>query len=372
MIINFITDKNNNILLYECNKLFEGLSIKYNTGNYTKNIIHYLDYKCPSANINIFMGYINNLLINYSNNNIFIYDKKCFCESFINQLHNYTLICIKSNHNDLIINRDIHIIDLYSKDINIYYKSILKICKHIKNIKIPVINNYIEEDQLPCVSVCVPTYNRRKFMKLLKLNYENTTYPKNKFELIIYDDGTDKIQDVIPVGHNVRYIYNETKQNIGYKRNMCVQYAKYDIIAFMDDDDYYYPNSLINRVGNLLKSDSECVFCSTIGCFHISKLSSIINSTPINLPLEKRVCEASLTFKKSFWHNNKFNNNDKINEGEYFVKNSITKCKEISFEGIIVQLLHTYNTIKKELNFEERNGSHFGFTDEDFLCITSL
>ena len=140
----------------------------------------------------------------------------------------------------------------------------------------------------------------------------------------------------------------------------------------MDDDDYYYPNSLINRVCNLVKSERDCVFCSTLGCFHIYKLSSIINSSPVELPLEKRVSEATLTFKKSFWHNNKFNNDDKINEGEYFIKNAVNKCKEISWEGVIVQLLHTYNTINKKLDFEERNGSHFNFTDEDFELITSL
>ena len=140
----------------------------------------------------------------------------------------------------------------------------------------------------------------------------------------------------------------------------------------MDDDDYYHPNSLINRVGNLIRSGRDCVFCSTIGCFHIKKYSSIINVTPIEYPLEKKVSEATLTFKKSFWHNHKFNNEDKINEGEAFVKNAVNKCKEINWEGVIVQLLHTYNTCNKNLKIEEENGSHFGFTNEEFEIITDI
>lgn len=375
MIINFITNKNDKQLMNDIVKLFNGFSIKYNSGNFDKNIIHYLDYKCPPANINVFYGYINNLCLDYSQNNIFIFDKNHFSQSWIHQLHNYNIICVKSNDDKIIdftIKRDINVIDFYAKDINIFYKSMLKLCRQIKSIKIPVLNNYISPEDLPYVSICIPTYNRRKFMKLLKLNYENSTYPKDKVELIILDDGIDKVEDDIPRDMNVRYYHNKEKKNIGWKRNECVRLAKYDIIAFMDDDDYYYPNSLINRVCNLVKSERDCVFCSTLGCFHIYKLSSIINSSPVELPLEKRVSEATLTFKKSFWHNNKFNNDDKINEGEYFIKNAVNKCKEISWEGVIVQLLHTYNTINKKLDFEERNGSHFNFTDEDFELITSL
>ena len=375
MLINFITDKNNKTLLSEIEKIYNGFSIKYNTGNFEKNIIHYLDYKCSAANINVFYGYINNLLVNYSNNNIFIFDKKYFSKNWINQLHNYNLICIKSNNDriiDFTIRKEVNYIDFYNKDINIFYKSMIHLCKKIKSTKLPIINNYISPEDLPYLSVCIPTYNRRKFMKLVKLNYENSTYPKEKMELIILDDGLDKIEDVIPNGSNIRYYHNKEKKTIGWKRNECVRLAKYDIIAFMDDDDYYYPNSLINRVCNLLKSERDCVFCSTVGCFHINKLSSIINSTPIDAPLENKVSEASLTFKKSFWHNNKFNSEDKINEGVNFIKNSTDKCKEISWEGVFVQLLHTYNTIPKKLNFEERNGSHFNFSDEDFETIINL
>tara|TARA_B000000565_G_C23774723_1_gene373622 strand:- start:508 stop:693 length:186 start_codon:yes stop_codon:yes gene_type:complete len=61
-----------------------------------------------------------------------------------------------------------------------------------------------------------------------------------------------------------------------------------------------------------------------------------------------------------------------MNEGEFFVKNSISKCKEISWEGIIVQLLHTYNTCKKNLDLPDKNGSHFNFSDDDFEIITSI
>ena len=58
---------------------------------------------------------------------------------------------------------------------------------------------------------------------------------------------------------------------IGRKRNYGVELASNDIIAFMDDDDYYYPEHLKIRVNYLEKSNKKhnksCVVCSTIGCF---------------------------------------------------------------------------------------------------------
>ena len=375
MLINFITDKNDKNLLKGCEKLYDGFAIRYKSGNYEKNIVHYLEYKCPPANINIFYGYINNLLIDYSQNNIFIFDKNHYVQSWTSQLHNYDLILVQNEDDTIIdtfVKKETINMNMNTKDINIFYKSIMKVCKKIKSIKLPQINNFMEPEELPNISLCMPTYNRKKFMKLVEMNYNNTTYPKKKIEFIILDDGTDKVEDEVPKGDNIKYYHYKKKETIGWKRNECVRLATNNIIAFIDDDDYYHSNSLLNRIGNLLKSGRDCIFCSTIGCFHIKKYSSIINVSPFNSPLEKKVAEGTLTFKKSFWHNNKFNSEDKINEGVNFIKNSTDKCKEISWEGVFVQLLHNYNTIPKKLNFEERNGSHFNFSDEDFETIINL
>ena len=376
VLINFITDNKNVRLVKEIYKLFEGLAIKYGSGTFKKNIIHYLENKCEPANINIFYGYINNVLIDYSENNIFIYDKICFETNWIPQLHNYNLFVVKSIE-DKIIEKclkktEIIVLDFENENINEFYKSILKFSKNIKSLKLPNINNQLNIDDLPEVSLCMITYNRRKFMKLFKLNYDNMLYPKDKLEIIIVDDGTEIIEDLLPKEANIKYYKLDERKSIGYKRNECVKLSTKDIIAFIDDDDYYPANSLITRVGHLMKSKKQCVFCSTLGCFHIYKYSSIINVSPINMPLEKKVSEATLTFKKVFWLNGKFNKDSMGNEGEDFIKDRIHLCKEINWEGIIVSLLHTYNTSNRNIEITEQNGSHYGFTDEEFELITTI
>ena len=47
------------------------------------------------------------------------------------------------------------------------------------------------------VSVVTPTYNRRMFIPTLIDIYKAQTYPKEKMEWIIIDDGTDKIEDMV-------------------------------------------------------------------------------------------------------------------------------------------------------------------------------
>jgi len=69
------------------------------------------------------------------------------------------------------------------------------------------------------VSVVTPTYQRRPFIHALIQIYQEQTYPKEKMEWIILDDGRDKVEDLykeaakhIP---NIKYIYHPEKLRIG-------------------------------------------------------------------------------------------------------------------------------------------------------------
>ena len=55
----------------------------------------------------------------------------------------------------------------------------------------------MEENYQPFVSICTPTFNRRPFIENMFQCFRNQTYPKDKMEWIIIDDGTDKIKDLV-------------------------------------------------------------------------------------------------------------------------------------------------------------------------------
>jgi len=95
----------------------------------------------------------------------------------------------------------------------------------------------------PFVSVLTPTYNRRRFIPYLIKSYESQTYPKDRMEWIILDDG-DSVEDLFKdlKFPNVRYIRREEKMLIGAKRNLLHKEAIGDIMVAMDDDDYYHPD----------------------------------------------------------------------------------------------------------------------------------
>lgn len=103
----------------------------------------------------------------------------------------------------------------------------------------------------PPVSIVTPTYNRRKFIPWLIKCVEHQTYPREYMEWLIYDDGSDPIYDIIEPYIkllNIKYIRNETKINIGAKRNALNDAACGEIIVTMDDDDYYPPERVQHAV----------------------------------------------------------------------------------------------------------------------------
>ena len=60
----------------------------------------------------------------------------------------------------------------------------------------------------PFVSVCTPTYNRRKFIPYLIKNFLNQTYPKSLIEWIVVDDGEDCVRDLFENVECVKYVSN--------------------------------------------------------------------------------------------------------------------------------------------------------------------
>ena len=56
---------------------------------------------------------------------------------------------------------------------------------------------YIKMSVKPLVSIVTPTYNRRKFIPQCVAGIRAQTYPLDRIEWLVYDDGTDKIADLL-------------------------------------------------------------------------------------------------------------------------------------------------------------------------------
>jgi glycosyltransferase involved in cell wall biosynthesis len=259
------------------------------------------------------------------------------------------------------------------------FQEAIKIGKEYKTIKEEEdkrIEEMIKDDNLPSISVITPTYNRPHMFRIALYNYINFNYPRNKIQWVIVDDGDEdkRVSHMIPdeEGVNIKYIALDKRVTIGMKRNICIENSDNDIIVCMDDDDLYPSNSLKIRVLELLRSKKKCVTCTTIACFHINKLISMINVPPHKMSFSERISEATLCFYKSFWEEQKFRESCHIGEAKDFLQGRVDDCYEISWEGIIVSLMHNRNISGKITMGDTPNGCHYGWDDKLYLFITNL
>ena len=97
---------------------------------------------------------------------------------------------------------------------------------------------------MPKVSICIPTYNRKDYLKeTLDSVYQQTF---TDYEVIIVDDGsTDGTEEMVLSGSYPRLEYH-WQDNVGISatRNRLVSLAKGEYIAFIDSDDLFYPDSI--------------------------------------------------------------------------------------------------------------------------------
>jgi len=238
---------------------------------------------------------------------------------------------------------------------------------HLKDV-------FPKEEDLPDISILTLTKDRRPFMALAKYCYLLQTYPEDKMEWVIVDDGDDPIEDTLIGVPNVTYVKCDPGMTIAGKRNLAVEKATYDVLIHMDDDDVYPENTVLHRVAMMLKEPArECAFCTTIPCYDIVKYSSFMNVPPMILPMSERVSEATLIYTRKFWEENKFDETVKVGEGDAFIRGREQMCRELSPQEVIVSLVHPKNTSSRKIpDFKEPNGCHYGFNEKLYALVSEI
>ena len=229
-----------------------------------------------------------------------------------------------------------------------------------------------DENNLPPISVITITRDRRAFIPLAKYCLLAQSYPEDKIEWVVVDDGKDQIKDLISDLPNVKYILTDEPMTIGNKRNLAVESASHDILVMMDDDDVYPNNSFLSRVAHLLaKPSRECLFSTTIPCFEIHDKKSFMNVPPNTLGMADRVSEATLCFTRKFWEARKFPD-QQIAEGGAFIRGREHMCRELSPQDVIVSLVHKKNTSSRKPPAMEPNGCHYGFSEDLYTLVSEI
>jgi glycosyltransferase involved in cell wall biosynthesis len=119
-----------------------------------------------------------------------------------------------------------------------------------------------EENGLPRVSVVVPTYRRRDLVRNCLQSLLAQDFPSNRYEIIVVEDGSDDAGEVvrsISNGHvAIRYFQtphrgHASTYDLGFKE------ARYEIVAFIDDDAKAPANWLRRMVSTLVNTRDQGV-----------------------------------------------------------------------------------------------------------------
>ena len=207
---------------------------------------------------------------------------------------------------------------------------------------------------VPFVSVCTPTFNRRPFIPIMLECFRNQTYPKDRIEWIIIDDGTDKIKDLVKGSGIPQIKYYELPEKIplGAKRNLMHEKSKGTIIVYMDDDDYYPPERVSHAVEVLTNNkDALCAGSSELYLYfkHIQKMYQFGPYGPTH------ATAGTFAFKRELLTLTKYNENACIAEEREFLKEYTIPFAQLDPMKTILVFSHDHNTFDKRKLLENIN-----------------
>ena len=113
------------------------------------------------------------------------------------------------------------------------------------------------KDELPLVSVIIPTWNRQSFIRAALDSIFAQTYPEERLQIIIVDDGsTDATREILKGYRKRIHCICQENKGIAGARNAGMSRAEGDIITFLDSDDIYNAGRL-DRVADAFGKNPE-------------------------------------------------------------------------------------------------------------------
>jgi glycosyltransferase involved in cell wall biosynthesis len=201
------------------------------------------------------------------------------------------------------------------------------------------------EKQLPFVSICTPTFNRRPFYSMIIKCFENQTYPKDRMEWIIIDDGTDKIEDLVSHIPQVKYFKYDTRMNLGKKRNLMHEKSKGDIIVYMDDDDYY-PIDRVSHAVEMLQKNPKALCAGSSEMFlyfkHIQKMYKFGPYGP------NHSTAATFAFRRELLKITRYDDHAALAEEKAFLKDYTIPFVQLDSMKTILVFSHIHNSFDKK------------------------
>ena len=208
----------------------------------------------------------------------------------------------------------------------------------------------------PFVSICTPTFNRRPFIKSMIECFNHQTYPKDRMEWIIIDDGTDKIEDLVKDIPQVKYFSYDEQMVLGKKRNIMHEKSIGEILVYMDDDDYYPPERVSHAVEMLLSHPKSLCAGSSEMYIYFKHISKMYQFGPYGA---KHGTAGTFAFKRELLKDHSYNNDHAIGEEKEFLKDYTVPFVQLEPKKTILVFSHIHNTFDKKILLQNMDKNPF-------------
>lgn len=193
------------------------------------------------------------------------------------------------------------------------------------------------------VSCVMPTWNRRPFVRAAIQCFLEQTYENR--ELVIVDDGDDRILDLVPDDQRIRYVPSNRRLVTGAKRNLCNELAQGEIICHFDDDDWSAPTRLQDQVDRLEATALPITGYGTLLFWDV--LTRQVKRYRANAAnMKNYVCGTSFCYLRSFWEQSPFPDRQVASDNAFIYSrlNDVAASQDC---GQLVARIHDHHTSEK-------------------------
>lgn len=204
----------------------------------------------------------------------------------------------------------------------------------------------LKKKYYPLVSICTPTFNRRPFIPTMFECFRNQTYPKDRMEWIIVDDGTDRIRDLVESSGitQIKYFEMPKKVSLGEKRNYMHSKATGTIIVYMDDDDYYPPERVSHAVEKLMDNKQALCAGSSEIYIYFKHIKKMIQFGPYG---PNHATAGTFAFRAELLKQTRYQDHAAVAEEREFLKGYTIPFVQLDPMKTILCFSHEQNTFDK-------------------------
>jgi glycosyltransferase involved in cell wall biosynthesis len=215
-------------------------------------------------------------------------------------------------------------------------------------------------------------------METMFTMFRSQTYPKEKLEWIIVDDGTDKIEDLVKASgiEQIKYISKEDKITVGAKRNLMHTHldARCEIVVYMDDDDYYPSDRIAHAVQRLL--DNPNALCAGSSEMYIvfkdldyPDSLDVYQAGPYG---PNHATAATFAFRKKLLEDHRYDDAAALSEESAFLQKYTVPFVQLDPKSTILVFSHDHNSFDKRNLIKPGGCKYFKKSDkkvEDFIKL---